>query len=77
MNRQSLGVRELAAAVAIDADEIGVAEGADGLGAITLQTVPQITAGEAQEDGRSRCPARPKTAREQKPLRQGFSGYRS
>ena len=49
------GVRggELAAPVAVGPDEIGVAEGADGRGAVALQPVPQVAAGEPQEDGRT------------------------
>ena len=42
---------ELAAAVAVDADEVRVAELADGAGAITLEAAPQVAAGKAQEDG--------------------------
>jgi len=43
--------RETAAAFAVDADEIGVAELAVGFGAILLAAGPQIAAGKAAEDG--------------------------
>jgi len=48
---QGYRARAFAAAVAIGADEIGVAEITDGGGAVALQSAPQIAAGEAQEDG--------------------------
>uniref|UniRef100_A0A0N4ZLG9 LigA n=1 Tax=Parastrongyloides trichosuri TaxID=131310 RepID=A0A0N4ZLG9_PARTI len=53
-----IGGLELAAALAVHADEVGVAEGADGLCAIPLQPAPQIASGKAQEDrGAPRLPA--------------------
>jgi len=39
------------AILAVGADEIGVAEAAQGLGAVLLAPRPQIAAGKAQEDG--------------------------
>ena len=57
---QGLGVGELAAARAVHADEIGVAEGADGRGAVLLAPAPQVAAGEAQNTaGRPAWPPSP------------------
>ena len=50
--RQLVGRRELAA-VRPDADEIGIAEVADGGRAIRLATRPQVAAGEATEHRRT------------------------
>src|SRR5262245_30343118 len=47
------GVGELAAARSIGADEIGVAEIADGAGTVRLAARPEIAAGEAAEHGRA------------------------
>ncbi len=48
----SCGGVELAAAVAVGADEVGVAERADGRGAVLLVPRPEVAAGEAAEHGR-------------------------
>ena len=48
---QGVGGSELAAAVAVHPHKVRVAEGADGGRAVALQPVPQIAAGETQEDG--------------------------
>ena len=47
--RRALGACELAAAVAVGADEVGVAEAADGGGAVALAAAPEIAAGKAQK----------------------------
>ena len=52
--RDALGVGELAAALPVHADEIGVAELADRLFPVLLAAGPQVAAGEADED---RAPA--------------------
>ena len=48
--RQRIGIGEAAAIHAVHADEIGVAEGALGIGAVLLAAGPQIAARETQED---------------------------
>src|SRR5206468_2217198 len=50
---QLLGCGETAAAGAVDADEIGVAEVADGVGPVFFAAGPQVAAGEAAEDRRA------------------------
>ena len=47
-----LGGAELAAAVAVGADEVGVAERADGRGPVLLVPRPEVAAGEAAEHRR-------------------------
>src|SRR5471032_2974548 len=49
--RQRLGRGELAAALAVGADEVGVAELADGAGAVAFTAGPQVAAGKAAEHG--------------------------
>ena len=48
---QILGRGELAAVLAVGPDEVGVAEGADGLGPVLLAAGPQVAAGKAAEHG--------------------------
>lgn len=45
-----VGGLELAPALAVHADEVRIAEAANGGGAVPLQPAPQVAAGEAQED---------------------------
>src|SRR5476649_1852116 len=49
--RQRFGRGELAAALAVGADEVGVAELADGAGAVAFAAGPQIAAGKTAEHG--------------------------
>src|SRR5471030_426635 len=49
--RQRFGRGELAAALAVGADEVGVAELADGAGAVAFTAGPQVAAGKAAEHG--------------------------
>ena len=53
MVRERPRVLELAAAVAVRADELGVAERTDGLGPVLLAPAPQIAAGETQKHRRA------------------------
>lgn len=50
---EQFGAGEFAAAVAVGADEVGVAEGAGGAGAVALAAGPEITAREPAEDRRA------------------------
>jgi hypothetical protein len=50
--RKRSRILELAAALAVGADEIGVAEGAGGAGAVFFAPGPQVAAGKAAEHGR-------------------------
>ena len=47
----SSAFKYIAAAIAVDADKVCVAELADGASAITLEPAPQVAAGKAQEHG--------------------------
>jgi hypothetical protein len=49
---QGVSRGELAAALAVRTHEVGVAEGADGLGAVLLAAGPQVAAGEPAEHRR-------------------------
>ena len=51
MAGQRFGIGELASALPVGADEIGVAEIALGGGTVLLAARPEVAAGEAQEDG--------------------------
>src|SRR5688500_396002 len=50
---ERLGIREPGTAVAVDADEVGVAEAADGARAVLLAPRPEVAAREPAEDGRA------------------------
>jgi hypothetical protein len=54
---QVAGGGEAAASLTIGSDEVGVAELADGAGAVAFPARPQVAAGEAAKDGRSSCVA--------------------